>query len=228
MKYYFYIITFISCFKLCILDCIPNKNCLKDRGECINNICHCYEEFWTLKTNEPNNSTKIYCNYERQNRFKPFILEIFLPGVGHLIMKKYKLCIIKLILLFTPLILIIIGFILFKDEKKNENVDNKNKNEEELKLNQNPNDNSKESLENNKDNKKEFYYSDEGTDSANMSGKLHIANQTIIPINCCQSFLIFLVFIFVLCFLTMHIVDLIKYGFAYYRDENNVPFLPIL
>ena len=235
MKYYFYLIIFLSCFKLTILDCIPNKNCMKNRGECIKNICHCYEDFWTLKTNDPNISNEMYCNYERKSRFEPLILEFFFPGIGHLIMKKYKLCIIKLFFLFTPIILIIIGYYTFKAEEKNVKIDNNiiNKNEEELKLipNENNVEIKKDNVETNndsKDNKKELYYSDEGSGSGNVSWKMHTANHNKIPITCFQSFLIFLECIFIICFLAMYIMDLIKYGFAFYRDDNNVPFSEIL
>ena len=232
MKYYIYLIIIFSCFKLFIMDCIPNKNCLKNRGECINNICHCYEEFWTLKINEGNNPAQMYCNYERKSRFKPFILEFFFPGIGHLIMKKYKLCIIKLIFLFTPLILILIGFYAFQGDEKNVKVSNKNnKDEEELKLipKEKNKENKKENIENNKDSRdNKLYYSDGGSDGGNGSLEETLtANHKNVPISFFNSFLIFLECVFTLCFLIMHIIDLIKYGFAFYRDDNNVPFLEI-
>ena len=109
-NFFFIIITLFSSFKLLISNCIPNQNCLKERGECIDNICVCYHEFWTLKPNKENNLPNIFCNYEKRSRFLPLILEFFLPGIGHIVMKKYLLGIIKIILWATMTILFYTDF----------------------------------------------------------------------------------------------------------------------
>jgi hypothetical protein len=117
-----------------IINCIPNQNCLKERGECIDNICVCYNEFWTLKPNKENNLPNIFCNYEKRSRFLPLILEFFLPGIGHLVMKKYILGIIKIILWVTMTLFFYTDF----QKQKNENIEESNKNipqnEEQIKL----------------------------------------------------------------------------------------------
>lgn len=217
MKYSF-IIIFLSLFKLFLFDCIPDKNCFKNRGVCINNTCECYDEFWTLEEKNQNNKLEIYCNYEKQSRFKPFILEFFFPSIGHFVMKKYILGIIKIIFLLISILSISIGYIIFKSGNSKDNSKENNQNEEQINLINN---------ENNKhnivDNKINNDISGEGDDSLNLSGKLHIANHERIPISCLNSFLLFIEGISLCAFFIMYISDLIGYGFAIYKDENNVP-----
>ena len=217
------LIIIFSLFYCYLLDCIPNKNCFKTRGECINNTCICYEEYWTLKSYWKNSKNKIFCNYERQSRIKPLILELFFPGIGHLIMKKYKLCIIKLTLLFTSIILILIGFHNYKNGNNKIESKKKRKNEEEKKL-VNKNINNKEDQ---KDIQKDIvYFSDEGKEeSLNESAEIHQAIHVEKPIPCINKFLVKVVGSTIIGFCIMHIIDLINYGFAFYTDENDVPFL---
>ena len=51
----------------------------------------------------------------------PLLLEFFFPGVGHLIMNKYKLFFIKTFLLITIFISVCIDFHVFKHKKDKTN-----------------------------------------------------------------------------------------------------------
>ena len=226
MNYLILIIIF-SLFSSYFFDCIPNENCLENRGECVGDTCICYEEYWTLKSLWKNNN-KIFCNYDKESRIKPLVLEFFFPGIGHLIMKKYKLCIVKLILLFTPIILLLIGFYNFKNGSiKNNSTENKLKKEEELKLIiKKVNINNKENISDQQETKKEAYFSDEGKESSlNDSSEIHIPIHEETPIPFIKKFLTMVAGFCIFCFFIMHITDLIKYSFAFYTDDNDVPFL---
>ena len=106
----FFIIILLTTFKLNSSNCIPNQNCLKQRGECIDNICECYEEYWTLKPTIDNKLPNLYCNYEKRSRFLPLVLEFFIPGLGHLIMKKFLLGFIKIGLWLLIIVSFFAGF----------------------------------------------------------------------------------------------------------------------
>ena len=234
---YFFII--LTTFKLYSSDCIPNQNCLKPRGECIDNICECYEEYWTLKPTKDNNLPNFYCNYEKRSRFLPLVLEFFIPGLGHLIMKKFLLGIIKIGLW----LLIIISFFAGFRSHKLENIEQFEQSgritptfiqlDEKSKLI-----NNKESFKNinttsNENNKK--YNNSERVNTSGMSedidsvdletDKPYVANHEIkdIPLN--KRVLNFIGFLSLICFFILYIFDLIAYGFAIYKDSNNVPFL---
>ena len=230
MKYLYYI-TFFSIFKLFSFNCIPNKNCQKNKGECYKNKCYCYEEFWTLKTEkDSNNPNFIYCDYAKQSRLSPLLLEFFIPiGLSHYFWGSKKLFFLKIFLIGLPVTLIIIGFCKFKSKNSQnfeENIKNI-KNEEELNLisNDETNNNIKEIEEKkNISNKNEAYSSDDGNDSVNISGNLHSANHNRIPINPLDSFILIIEVFFTLCYFIMHIIDLVGYFFGIYKDENNVPF----
>ena len=227
---FFIIITFFSTFKLLISNCIPNQNCLKERGECIDNICVCYNEFWTLKPNKENNLPNIFCNYEKRSRFLPLILEFFLPGIGHLVMKKYILGIIKIILWVTMTLFFYTDF----QKQKNENVEESNKNipqnEEQIKLindenNKNINIVLKKDLKNKESEELNMYsFSDDLDDNVNLA-KPYTANHEKINIPLKQKILTIIAFFCLISFFILYVFDLFAYGFAFYRDSNNVSFL---
>ena len=231
---FFIILILLSSLYLSVSDCIPNKNCLKERGECIDNVCECYEEFWTLKSNKANNLPNIFCNYEKRSRFLPLILEFFLPGFGHIIMKKYLLGIIKIILCIASFSLLYSGYHLhIKEEKEEKNKIIKE--EEEIKLinNENINDNNKiiniPLKESNKEANLEKInnsgYSDDIDNNNTELEKPYEANHEKKPIPLGKSVLNKILFICLICFFILYIFDLFSYGFAFYKDSNNVPFL---
>jgi hypothetical protein len=220
---------FLYLFRLFLSECIPNKNCLKSNGKCINNICECYKGFWSLNTKEGPN---IYCDYKRKSRFMPLILELFGIGIGHFTIGNYKRGFLKLFLILTPIISTMISYRSYKNEKTNEKSNNESKNEEELNLinNENKNNNNQDDKNNNNNNNnnnnKDFsFFSDEGYDSGNISFKLHQANHHNKPIPASTYCLIFIVIIFLIGYIAMYIADIIGYGFAIYKDGNNVPLL---
>lgn len=217
------IIIFLYLYKKFLSECIPDKNCFKNRGECVNNYCKCYRDFWTLKSNEESNINFIYCNYERKSRFVPLISEIFIPGLGHFLVGNNKKGIIKILLLLTPIILILIGYSIFKSEELNEKSNNDSENEEELNLINN--EEKKENNQINQENKKDSYFSDEGNEVINIPEKLHFANHDKKPIPCLQSFLLFVQLFCLIGFVIMYIIDIIGYGLAFYKDGNKVPLL---
>ena len=219
-----FMIIFLYLLEKFVSDCIPEKNCFKISGECVKNICQCKEEFWTLKSIQKNKEKIIYCNYKRTSRFTPLILEIFFPGIGHLVMKKYVLCIIKLFLLTTPIILILSGYYTFKSEKIVENNEKNTNTEEKSNL---IDKNAKKKInEKEKVKEKDNYYSDEGNaDSSNISDTLYTANHIYYQVPCIHHFLLLLESALLISFILMDIIDLIRYGFAFYTDANNVPLI---
>ena len=237
-NFYFFIIILITIFKLYSFDCIPNQNCLKQRGECIDNICECYEEYWTLKPSKENNLPNIFCNYEKRSRFLPLILEFFIPGLGHLLMKKLLLGFIKIGLWLLMIISFFAGFRNHKLENIEQFEQNGKKTPTFIKMEEKSKlINNKELLKNvnktsNEDNKKY------NSDKVNISGmsddidscdietdKPYIANHEQKDIPFTKRVLNFIGFFSLICFSILYIFDLIAYGFAIYKDSNNVPFL---
>ena len=222
------IIPLFSLLKIIISDCIPNENCLKERGECIDNICECYDEFWTLKPNKENKLPDMFCNYEKRSRFLPLILEFFLPGLGHIIMKKYILGIIKLVLCFSSTFLFYTGFYFHKSERIEETNTNIPLNEEKIKLiNNNKSQNiiTKEDLKNNKsDNLNNSSFSEDLDNNINFE-ILHKANHKVIPLSFGNKVLNIISFFCLISFFILYLFDLFAYGFAFYKDSYSVPFL---
>ena len=241
MKNIFFIfIILLSAFKIFLFNCIPNQNCLTERGECIDNQCVCYEEFWTLKSNSENKLPNIFCNYEKRSRFFPLILEFFLPGVGHIVMKKYILACIKIGLLLIIFISFYTGFINHKTEKIQENnnkiyppIFQEEDEQKQLINNENKIQSSKvvniPLNEDNKTNDDENYNVSEISEDLDSNYAenegLHVANHEEIPISNYKKFLNFVGFISLISFFLLHSFDLIAYAFAIYKDSNNVPFL---
>ena len=236
MKNIFFIsIILLSVFKIFLFNCIPNQNCLTERGECIDNQCVCYEEFWTLKSNSENKLPNMFCNYEKRSRFFPLILEFFLPGVGHIVMKKYILACIKIGLLLIIFICFYTGFINHKSEKIEENNIKPTNilKEDEQKLLINKNQSSKviniphneDNKANNEDNYNISEMSEDLDSNYAENEGLHVANHEEIPISISKKFLNFVGFISLISFFIIYPFDLIAYGFGFYKDSNNVPFL---
>ena len=236
MKYFI----LLTLFEIFLFNCTP-ENCPENKGKCVNNICQCYEDYWTLESKEIKHSTIIYCDYKRKSRFFPLIFEFFLPiGITHCFRGKIMFFILKFILLLIPSILIFRGYFIFKSEKKDKienqneeeiNLINKEENKEEKENKNNKEENNKENnkenedtKEINKDNKNSSFFSDEENDNFNISWKLHTANHKTIPVSCMDSFLLIVEGVSIISFFIFHIIDLIGYSFAIYKDKNNVPY----
>ena len=99
------------------------ENCLPSRGHCVNGECMCNQYYVTLyddkDSSNVNTKDRMYCNYERETRWKPFIMEMLLPTLGHFYIGNITLGLIKLALLFGPVIIMVIAFglsLLIKDD----------------------------------------------------------------------------------------------------------------
>ena len=82
--------------------CIAGQNCPIGKGTCIVNECKCNEGFYTLYDQTlPQGQQQMFCNYVQKSLYQPLILELFLPGVGHISVGHYYLGILKILLLVT-------------------------------------------------------------------------------------------------------------------------------
>ena len=83
------------------LQCTLGQNCPLNQGMCVGDFCQCLDGFYSLLDPKLLPNQQIYCNYEQINVYKPLIMEIFLPSLGHFYVGKYWIGLIKLILLIT-------------------------------------------------------------------------------------------------------------------------------
>ena len=83
------------------LQCTLGQNCPLNQGMCVGDFCQCLDGFYSLLDPNLLPYQQIYCNYEQINVYKPLIMEIFLPSLGHFYVGKYWIGLIKLILLIT-------------------------------------------------------------------------------------------------------------------------------
>ena len=173
----------------------------------------------------------MFCNYERRSRFLPLILEFFLPGLGHIFMKKYILGIIKFILCFSTTLLFYTRFLFHKSEKIEETITNIPINEEKLRLinndnNKSPNIINKEELKNIKqENLNNSSFSEEFDNNNINLEKPYKANHKKIFLPLSDQVLNFISFFCLFSFFILYLFDLFAYGFAFYKDSNSVPFL---
>ena len=91
-------------------------NCPSPNGKCHQNKCTCNYGYQNFNLNQSNIK---YCSYEQTNKYLPFILELLLPSIGHFYIGKIYLGILKLILLFTPIICMLIGYYLTQPNSEN-------------------------------------------------------------------------------------------------------------
>ena len=82
--------------------CVSGQICPIGKGVCIVDTCQCNEGFYTLydQTLQPGQQ-QIFCNYQQKSLYQPLVLEVFLPGVGHISVGHYWLGIIKIVLFLT-------------------------------------------------------------------------------------------------------------------------------
>jgi len=83
------------------LTCTLGQNCPLNQGMCVGDFCKCLDGFYSLLDPKLLPDQQIFCNYEQINVYKPLIMEIFLPSIGHFYVGKYWLGLLKLILLIT-------------------------------------------------------------------------------------------------------------------------------
>ncbi len=105
---FLFIITFSLFYLISPQKCNPKTNCFKHNGHCINDKCECNYGYITIL--KPKSNKIIYCNYEQIENWIPFILEIFLPSIGHFYVGHIYFGISKLAVLLIPIITLSIGF----------------------------------------------------------------------------------------------------------------------
>lgn len=233
--------------------CIPGGNCPIDHGQCINDICKCYHEYWSICPEESPILCPLYCTYRKFHRSLPFVLEFFLPSSGHFYIGKYIHGSIKVFLMICLIFYIFEKCIFNNKEKKkkdefnlnnyknNENVNNSNNNNN-IKKRQSldvihEEDSSKEgefeSLDENKDNINHLNNSNKSNKSSNSNYKnveikdiySSFNNNTVISEN--KNYYYFHIFIYLasICLNFLHITDLVCYAFAFYKDGKGVPLI---
>ena len=79
--------------------CIMGQNCPFNQGICQADFCSCSEGYYTLFDQSTPVDKQIFCNYEQTSHYIPLILEMFLPSIGHFVVGKYWIGLIKLFLL---------------------------------------------------------------------------------------------------------------------------------
>ena len=82
-------------------QCVLGKNCPYNQGECITDYCICNKNYHTLLDSTLPPEQQIFCNYKKMSQFTPIVLEVFLPSIGHFVVRNYWLGLIKLSLLLT-------------------------------------------------------------------------------------------------------------------------------
>ena len=92
---------FILFIKASEQQCIMGQNCPFNQGICSGDTCSCKEGYYSLLDNSKPFNNQIFCNYEQTSQYVPIILEMFLPSIGHFVVGKYWLGLIKLILLLS-------------------------------------------------------------------------------------------------------------------------------
>jgi len=194
--FYFYSIDYGDCI------CTQGMNCLDTSGFCRGNECVCINNFWTVN-NQEQSSPFIYCNHKRYNRFLLLIMEFFLPTVGHFYAGKYYLGAFKLIFLLIPFLAFIIGFIFDFSKEEDQLIKNK-----------------KEDLE-----KEDDILNDSSDPSLASLNNLYVANREEKKV-CFTTYLPVIVTLICLClFIVIHIIDLICYSFAIYKDGYGAPLV---
>ena len=226
-------------------QCILGNNCPYNQGICVADSCNCYKGYYTLLDSSLPVDQQIYCNYKQISQYTPIIIEIILPGFGHLYVGKYWMALIKISLLLTFLfssyylyhefrfpelftdLFEKIGFSgIISVEKKDEDGENK-EGEEEKKEEEEEDNNGKHILRGgrNKDKVKyvvkKQYREDEDTKEEKLiqneddDNKEEKSNKFMKIIFELSGILISL----------LYFMDLFLYKFGVYNDGNDVPFV---
>ena len=226
-------------------QCILGNNCPYNQGICVADSCNCYKGYYTLLDSSLPVDQQIYCNYKQISQYTPIIIEIILPGFGHLYVGKYWMALIKISLLLTFLfssyylyhefrfpelftdLFEKIGFSgIISVEKKDEDGENK-EGEEEKKEEEEEDNNGKHILRGGRNQDKvkyvvkKQYREDEDTKEEKLiqneedGNKEEKSNKFIKMIFELSGILISL----------LYFMDLFLYKFGVYNDGNDVPFV---
>ena len=226
-------------------QCILGNNCPYNQGICVADSCNCYKGYYTLLDSSLPVDQQIYCNYKQISQYTPIIIEIILPGFGHLYVGKYWMALIKISLLLTFLfssyylyhefrfpelftdLFEKIGFSgIISVEKKDEDGENK-EGEEEKKEEEEEDNNGKHILRGGRNQDKakyvvkKQYREDEDTKEEKLiqneddDNKEEKSNKFMKIIFELSGILISL----------LYFMDLFLYKFGVYNDGNDVPFV---
>ena len=226
-------------------QCILGNNCPYNQGICVADSCNCYKGYYTLLDESLPVDQQIYCNYKQISQYTPIIIEIILPGFGHLYVGKYWMALIKISLLLTFLfssyylyhefrfpelftdLFEKIGFSgIISVEKKDEDGENK-EGEEEKKEEEEEDNNGKHILRGGRNQDKakyvvkKQYREDEDTKEEKLiqneddDNKEEKSNKFMKIIFELSGILISL----------LYFMDLFLYKFGVYNDGNDVPFV---
>ena len=226
-------------------QCILGNNCPYNQGICVADSCNCYKGYYTLLDSSLPVDQQIYCNYKQISQYTPIIIEIILPGFGHLYVGKYWMALIKISLLLTFLfssyylyhefrfpelftdLFEKIGFSgIISVEKKDEDGENK-EGEEEKKEEEEEDNNGKHILRGGRNQDKvkyvvkKQYREDEDTKEEKLiqneedGNKEEKSNKFMKIIFELSGILISL----------LYFMDLFLYKFGVYNDGNDVPFV---
>ena len=204
----FIINTFIIIFCLYSINCqcIPGKNCPIGQGYCEKikkgkkvyyGKCICINDFWTLKSQDKSYPI-IYCNHQRESRFKIALIELFLPSIGHFLVGKYYFMGFKLLLLLIiPFLSFVIGFIFYSKSDNSQRLESK---------------------------KNDTPYENGQTNGMNEN-ELHIANREEKGVELSTYLPVIISLISWGLFAIMHIVDIVCYSIGYYTDGYGAPLI---
>ncbi len=201
-KQNFLLVSFIllSLLELFNFQCIPSKNCPPGKGRCINNSCHCFPHYWTLLDSSlSKNETQIFCNYKKYNRYIALAFEIFIPSSGHLYTGRYIHFILKLSLIVICIFLFFYDFQKYKQNNIDEDADN----DENIHFNSREEDTLVEENDNPKKNIDKV--TSPNHENQGLSWESYAFPGCLI------------------CFILMYFIDLICYGFGFYKDGKGVP-----
>ena len=226
-------------------QCILGNNCPYNQGICVADSCNCYKGYYTLLDSSLPVDQQIYCNYKQISQYTPIIIEIILPGFGHLYVGKYWMALIKISLLLTFLfssyylyhefrfpelftdLFEKIGFSgIISVEKKDEDGENK-EGEEEKKEEEEEDNNGKHILRGGRNQDKakyvvkKQYREDEDTKEEKLIQKEEDENKE----QKCNKFMKIIFELSGILISLLYFMDLFLYKFGVYNDGNDVPFV---
>ena len=226
-------------------QCILGNNCPYNQGICVADSCNCYKGYYTLLDESLPVDQQIYCNYKQISQYTPIIIEIILPGFGHLYVGKYWMALIKISLLLTFLfssyylyhefrfpelftdLFEKIGFSgIISVEKKDEDGENK-EGEEEKKEEEEEDNNGKHILRGGRNQDKvkyvvkKQYREDEDTKEEKLIQKEEDENKE----QKCNKFMKIIFELSGILISLLYFMDLFLYKFGVYNDGNDVPFV---
>ena len=231
-------------------QCILGTNCPYNQGICVADSCNCYKGYYTLLDESLPIDQQIYCNYRQISQYTPIIIEIILPGFGHLYVGKYWMALIKISLLLTFLyssyylyhefrfpelftdLFEKIGFSGIIGVEKKEDGENKEEEEKKEEEEEEEENNGKVRLRSGPNKKKEKFvvrkqFREEGeiTDEPENQKKLIEKENDENKEDKLNKFMKIIFELSGIFISLLYFMDLFLYKFGVYNDGNDVPFI---